>query len=237
MEKDRLWEIDALRGIAITAMIAFHFLFDLNYFGSLGWKIGQGGWWIFARSIALTFILLVGISLTLSYNRNRRSLEHYTRRGLKIFSWGLLITAVTWIFLEEGTIYFGILHFIGLSVILAYPFLARRKSAFVVGLLALFAGIIMMETRVQTYSLLWLGIAPANFYTFDYFPLFPWFGYVLFGIFIGNSFYKKGKRHYRLPDFSKMKVIKFLSFLGRNSLLLYLIHQPISIALVLAIIG
>ncbi|MDP7260622.1 MAG: heparan-alpha-glucosaminide N-acetyltransferase [archaeon] len=237
MDKGRLWEIDALRGLAISAMIAFHFLFDLNYFGNLGWKIGQGGWWIFARSIALTFILLVGISLTLSYNRNKRNLPYYIKRGLKIFSWGLLITAVTWIFLPAGTIYFGILHFIGLSIILAYPFLVKRKLAFVVGLLTVFAGIVIMEQRVQTYSLLWLGLAPANFYTFDYFPLFPWFGYVLFGIFIGNSLYKRGERQYKIQDLSTRKTIRFLSFLGRNSLFIYLIHQPISVALVLAIIG
>jgi uncharacterized membrane protein len=78
--------------------------------------------------------------------------------------------------------------------------------------------------------LLWLGFVPYNFYTLDYFPIFPWFGLVLIGIFLGNKFYQDGKRGFKLPDLSGSFIVDLLGTLGRNSLAIYLVHQPIIVA-------
>ena len=111
----RYWEIDFLRGVAIIMMIVFHAIFDFTFFSSYEIDLQSGFWWLFARITASIFIFLVGISLTLSYSR-KKEFSKYLYRGTKIFSWGLVITLVTWIFLSQGFIAFGILHFIGLSI-------------------------------------------------------------------------------------------------------------------------
>jgi len=68
----RFWEIDFLRGLAIIMMILFHLLYDLNYFGEYNLNLHSGFWWYFARMTATIFILLVGISLTLSFSRAKK---------------------------------------------------------------------------------------------------------------------------------------------------------------------
>lgn len=232
----RFWEIDFLRGIAIIMMIVFHFLFDLSYFGSYAVNVYSGFWWAFARATATVFILLVGISLTLSYSRAIQKKtgklgRKYLNRGLKIFAWGLIITVITWVFLSWGFIVFGILHLIGISIILAYPFIKHRYRNLLLGIIFISIGLYLGNFIFDFGWLFWLGFMPQNFYTLDYFPLFPWFGVSLIGIFLGNSLYKNYKRRFRFPELSDSPFIKLFCFLGRHSLLIYLIHQPILIAL------
>lgn len=232
--KQRFWEIDFLRGVAIIMMITFHFFYDLNYFGLHRINLSSGFWWIFARMIAATFILLVGVSLTISYSRvkklkAKKIFKKYFFRGLKIFSYGLLVTLATWIFLKKGFIIFGILHFIGISIILAYPFLKFRFRNLLLGIIFILIGIYIGNFYLNSYWLIWLGLTPHYFYTVDYFPIFPWFGVILIGLFLGNMLYPNGKRRLKIPDFSKFSLTKPFCFLGRNALVIYFIHQPILI--------
>lgn len=244
----RFWEIDFLRGLAIIMMITFHIFFDLNYFGlyRLGAEIYSGFWWLFARATATIFIFLVGVSLTLSYARAKKMKKYRTKkalfmkylaRGARIFSWGLLITLMTWLFLRDGFIVFGILHFIGLGIILAWPFLrhgtkstAKNFHLLLPAAIFIAAGLYLKNFTFDFSWLTWLGLAPAGFYTLDYFPLLPWFGVILAGLFFGNIFYPKGKRKFVLFDI-KNRFTRLFCFLGRHSLFIYLIHQPILIAL------
>jgi len=233
ISKRRLWEIDFLRGLAIIMMIIFHFFYDLNYFGIERINLRSGFWWYFGRIIATTFILLVGISLTLSYSKVKKRktswklFRKYFLRGLKIFFWGLIITFITWLSLKKGFIVFGILHFIGVSIILAYPFLKFRSWNLLLGIIFILIGIYIENIFLSSYWLVWLGFKPYQFYTVDYFPIFPWFGLILFGLFLGNLLYPNGKRRLKIIDLSNFSIIKLFCFLGRNSLLIYLIHQPI----------
>ena len=238
----RFWEIDSLRGVAIVMMVTFHFIFDLYYFGIYSLEVHSGFLWWFARLTAFIFIFLVGVSLSLSYSRtilkaNYRDQKNlfyrYLKRGLKIFGYGLIITAVTGIFIREGFIIFGILQLIGISIILEYPFLKHRYINLILGIIFIFGGIYLMDFRFDFYELLWMGFTPYNFYTLDYFPLLPWLGVVSLGIFLGNTLYENYTRHFKLPDFSKYSMIKVSGFLGRHSLLIYLIHQPVLIIILL----
>jgi uncharacterized membrane protein len=215
-------------------MIIFHAIFDMNYFSSYRIDIQSGFWWFFVRITASIFILIVGVSLTLSYSRaikeRKDLLMKYLYRGTKIFSWGLIITLITWLFFRQEFIVFGVLHFIGLSIILAYFFLRFRLLNLLLGAVFILIGIYLANLTVGFSWLLWLGFTPQNFYTFDYFPILPWFGLVLLGLFLGNTLYPNGKRRFKIREI-KNPATDLFCFLGRHSLLIYLIHQPILIAL------
>lgn len=79
-----------------------------------------------------------------------------------------------------------------------------------------------------------LGFHQQNLwrYTVDYFPLFPWFGVVLFGVGLGAILYKDGKRQFKFPDLSRYLPVRVVSAIGRRSLLVYLVHQPILVGLI-----
>lgn len=221
--KERLWQIDALRGIAIVLMIAFHLLFDLSYFHGLVLDLSGGALLILARSALCIFLLLVGISLSLSYNRSSKAMNSsqltvkYLKRGATIFGLGLIITAVTWLAFPESFIFFGVLHLIGLSIILARPFLSKTWLNLVLGIAVILAGLL-------------LNMQPPA-YTFDFTPLLPWFGLVLFGLFISNVL----RLHKKKPGLGPNAFSRFLAFIGRHSLLIYFLHQPILIAVVLLV--
>ena len=236
--KKRFWEIDFLRGIAIIMMIVFHLLYDLTYFGGCDLNLHSGFWLYFACATATIFIFLVGVSLTISFsisekieNLRQKLYLKYLKRGLRIFSWGLIITLMTWIFLRDGFVLFGILHLIGISIILAYPFLKLHYWNLLLGIAVIALGIYLKNFTFNFPWLLWLGFMPDYFYTVDFFPIFPWFGVVLIGIFFGNLLYPDCTRKFKLYDLSNFKFTRLFCLLGRNSLLIYLIHQPILIVL------
>lgn len=235
---ERFWEIDFLRGIAIVMMITYHLLFDLNYFGFTYTDLNSLPLLLFLYPIGTLFLLLVGISLTVSYakvknTRTKNQLRiKYLRRGSMIFGFGLLITLVTWIYPHDGFIIFGVLHCIGLSIILAYPFIRSRIPALLAGVLCISVGVFLQATVTVDFPwLLWLGFMPAQFYTLDYFPLLPWFGVVLVGIFLGNTLYQDNARTFKIKDRSRFIVSRMLCFFGRYSLIIYLAHQLIIVGL------
>jgi uncharacterized membrane protein len=240
----RFWELDSIRGLAIIMMITYHFLFDLTFFGIYSLDVYSGFLWVFARITAFTFIFIVGVSLTLSNSRAQITgrykegglFRKYLKRGLKIFSLGLLITIITWIFIPQEFIIFGVLHFIGISIILSYFFLKSKYLNLYLGMGLILLGIYLGNYTFDFNWLVWLGFIPSNLDTVDYFPLIPWFGVVLIGLFFGGLLYKNYQRQFKIPDLSKNYFIKIFSFLGRNSLIIYLIHQPILI-IILYLLG
>lgn len=237
-EYKRFWEIDLLRGVAIILMIAFHALYDFNYLLGYNFDLNSGMFQYIGRTSAVIFIFLVGVSLTLSRSRSvemnlpsQRMHSKYIKRGVTIFSWGLIITFLTWLFLKDGVVIFGILHFIGLSIIVAYPFLKLRYYNILIGAGLIFAGQYLGHITFDFPWLLWLGLKPYNFYSLDYFPLIPWFGVILIGIFTGNFLYPNYTRKFDIKNHSEFLPIRLLCMFGKRSLLIYLIHQPILIAL------
>jgi uncharacterized membrane protein len=243
--RERFWEIDVLRGVAVVAMVLYHFSYDLAYLVGL-FDVGffrSGIGLDMGRMIGGTFIFLAGLSLALSYSRAVASQPSegtlfwkYLGRGLRIFSYGLVITLFTWIFLPNEMVVFGILHLIGASIIVAYPFLRLKLANVALGLLCIVIGLYLNDFGTAHPWLAWLGIRP-NFFMLDYWPLFPWFGVALLGVFAGNALYgdasKRATRAIPQPPSSRP-----LAFLGRHSLLVYFVHQPVLIvALVLLGVG
>lgn len=238
----RFWEIDAVRGIAVVLMVFFHLMWDLAFFGAYSGSMLATPWRIFARSIGTTFIFLMGLSLTLTYNRlsskmdSRQLFRKYLLRGAMIFGWGMVITVVTYFALRRGFVVFGILHLLGLSTILAYPFLRWRWASLLVGTGIIILGSYSNDLMSQSPWLLWLGVKQLGRYMVDYYPLVPWFGVALLGLFFGLTLYPGGIPRFDLPDLSAKPPVRALAFLGRHSLVIYLAHQPIILG-VLVLVG
>lgn len=224
----RLWEVDSARGIAILLMLVSNFSTDLFFLG--GGSPQPGVWFYFARIVLSMFIFLAGVSLSLSHARvreNPRKGKKFLLRGAKIFCCGLLITAASFLLSREWTVWFGVLHLIGLSVVLSYPFLERKFAALFTGILVLFIGGILQTIAADVPLLLWAGVMPFFFISFDYTPVFPWFGIFLLGIFSGSVLFPQGKRRFPIKELSQNRFFRWLCLLGRNSLFIYFIHQPV----------
>jgi uncharacterized membrane protein len=232
--------VDAARGVAIAMMVVYHLMYDLDYFGGYPIESTSGFWARFADATASAFLLLVGVSLAISYARasaghpGRSLFGKYLLRGIRIFAYGMALTVVFLVF-GMGVVAFGILHLIGVSIILAYPFLRYRFANLFLGLSLVAAGVYMRIEGLSSQSpwLLPFGVVPENLVMPDYRPLLPWFGVVLLGVFAGNVVYG-GLRRPALFVGKAPAVARPLLPLGRNSLFVYLIHQPILIALLAA---
>jgi uncharacterized membrane protein len=231
-----LWEVDVLRGIAVVAMVLYHFSYDLAYFGLFGVGFFRSGLGLeTGRAIGTSFIFLAGLSLALSYQRavdgqpsGRKLFRKYLGRGVRIFSYGLLITFLTWIFVPREMIWFGILHLIGASIVLAYPFLGLGLPNIALGAGCIAIGLYLNNFDAAHPWIAWLGIRPNSF-MLDYWPIFPWFGVVLLGIFAGNALFG-GRRKQTIRAGPPLPAIRPLAFLGRHSLPVYLVHQPLLLA-------
>ena len=234
--RDRFWEVDAARGVAIIMMVVYHFTYDLYSFGGYDVDAVTGFWARFADATASLFLFLVGVSLAISSARAERTgFVAYLLRGLKILAYGMLLTVIFLVF-GMGVVAFGILHLIGVSIILAYPFLKLKYTNLLLGVAVFAAGLYL---RAQDLSgsawLLPLGVVPEGIVMPDYRPLLPWFGVVLIGLFFGNLVYGGGKRPAALSERAPVAARPLLP-LGRNSLVIYLVHQPVLITL-LAVLG
>ena len=238
----RLLEIDVLRGVAILAMAGFHLFFDLVFFAQSAldlYSFSSPFFWL-GRIAAVLFVGLAGVSLYLRFWRRGLNLEKnkpffdFVRRGIFIFGLGLLITIFTFLFFPQNTVWFGVLHLIGIATILSIPLVNRPKLAGALGLLVLILGI-GISLGIFSGFPHWLAIFPFSFSTFDYFPLFPWLGVFWLGIFLGSVFYPNAKA--RFADLKAGFFSGALAFLGKNSLWIYFVHQPVLVAILALTLG
>jgi uncharacterized membrane protein len=238
---ERFLEIDALRGLAVCGMVIFHFLFDYSFFVSPGSvDVNTGILFWMGRATAVVFVALAGLSLTLHAHRKESAANRmhewrrFVQRGIIILSLGLIISLATFVFFPEYSIWFGVLHLLGVSFIFGIPFLHRKRAALVGGII-FSAGGILLSTIFKSTLPFWPILLPVTFSTFDYFPLLPWFGVFLLGVAAGHYFYPHGIPREKLGWKNGNIVVRTLSVLGKKSLLIYFIHQPVLIGLLLLI--
>ena len=212
-------------------MVIYHLTYDLSTFGGYSIEAISGFWARFADATASLFLFLVGVSLAISHVRSRGDrFGKYLLRGLRIFGYGMALTVVFLLF-GMGLVAFGILHLIGVSIVLAYPFLSLRFTNFLLGIFVLVVGMyVMAQNPSGSPWMLPFGVVPEGWMMPDYRPLLPWFGVVLIGLGFGDIVYGGGTQPGILPQKTPV-VARPLLPLGRNSLLIYLVHQPILILL------
>ncbi len=217
----RIWEIDFFRAVAIILMVIFHTAYDLYFFTPVNIDITSGMWYWTGKTSALLFIFISGISSGFSRNS--------VKRGLRVLGAGMLVTAATWIFFRESYVRFGILHFLGVCMIL-FPVMKKANNILLlaVSVITALAAIPLRRISAGSALLLPFGVRYEGFSSLDYYPLCPYMAVFILGVIAYKLYYYKRKS---LFGFSyENRVILFLS---RHSLLIYLLHQPVILPIVL----
>ena len=244
LQRQRLHALDALRGLTLLSMIGYHGLWNLVYlFGAdIAWYKELPGY-IWQQSICWTFIALSGFCFPMG--------RHHLKRGLMIFGGGILVSLATHLLMPSSRITFGILTFTGSCMLLMIPLEKALKNVpsgigavvsmalFVLlhncneGTLGFESFVIGRLPRALYRNLLttYLGFPMKGFFSADYFPLLPWLflfltGYFLYGILHSRGWDVKLFARGRFP---------VLNWMGRHSLLIYLLHQPVLYGICLAV--
>lgn len=214
----RIGEIDFIRGVAFLFMATFHIVVDLRDFYQYNLDYMNGLWFFIGKFSAVLFMVTAGISCTLS--------SATLRHGGTVFLWGMLITVVTFFYNPGVYIRFGILHFLGVSIA-SYGIIKKMRLPALAALACVVfaAGAAAANTTADTVWLLPFGIVTPSFASMDYYPLLPWYGFFLVGIIAGKIRYGTRPRPY-----SGLRSNP-IAALGRHSLLLYLLHQPVLLCL------
>ena len=224
--KKRIWELDVLRGICILGVVIVHLIYDLvELYRIIVWEYPAAFKFIKDWG-GIIFIVLSGICVTLG--------SRSVRRGLLVFACGMVCTAATYgmyYFQMAGRgiiIYFGVLHCLGVCMLL-WPLFKKCPwwLLTVVGIVLIALGFyIKAEVSVDFPWLVPLGLHPTNFMSSDYFPLLPYFGFFLLGAALGRTVY--AKKQTLLPKVNTQNpIIRFFLLCGKHSLWIYLLHQPL----------
>jgi uncharacterized membrane protein len=224
--------IDYLRGIAIILMFIYHFFFDLNYYQFIQTDFYNNPWWIHFRTVIVSlFLWLVGISLFLSA-QNGINCKRYFKRLLLLSIAAILVSLSSYVTFPNSYIFFGILHFIIVASLVGLLFTHFYRLNLILGIAIIVIGTNYSNSIFNHDALQWFGLMPNKPATEDYAPFMPWFGVVLIGMFSAHLFFvqqhfKKLSNHilsWTSPHTSQQKLI---CGMGRYSLLLYLLHQPV----------
>jgi uncharacterized membrane protein len=228
--------IDALRGVALLAMFAYHFSFDLVYFHVVQANPHESLVWIACRTLILSsFLLLVGMSLVLA-NRDGIRWPAFWRRFAQVAGCAMLVSIGSYVIFPKSWVYFGVLHHIALASLLELAFLRFDVLNLLLGLVLIGVGAFVQLPAFDAPPLNWIGLMTHKPITKDYVPLLPWFGVVLVGMFLGKRFLSGAfmlvKNWQPVNGASRL-----LTIIGRHTLLLYMLHQPVFFGLLWLVFG
>ncbi len=237
--KTRYHLLDSIRGLLLIMMIVYHTMFDVMVLGESSFSIFNIAGYIFQQSIGWGFIFLSGMCRALG--------KKHLRRGLTVLGAAAFVSFVTYVFTPGQAINFGVLVLLGSSMLIVIPLEKVIKDrhapiGFVISIVLFiltrnvsdgnlgFEGLRLIELPdflYRNYATAYLGFPPSRFTSGDYYPLIPWFFLYMCGYFfwklIGTKEWLQKPLSIKIP---------VLSFLGRHSLIVYLLHQPICYAAV-----
>lgn len=229
----RLAEIDIVRGLAIIGVVIFHIVWDLEFTGFISGIAFQPIWLGFGRVLAGTFMFLVGVSLVLAHERTFNK-NAYIKRLCVIAFAAVAISVVSWFAFPNSFIYYGILHAIAVASFVGFFFLRLPVHMLLVaGMLSLLLPNSFSSELFDTRWLAWTGFYERAPVSNDFVPFFPWIGLSILGI----AFAKFSKLPTRMGALSPKALtnpfVKFIAWSGQNSLAIYLIHQPVLLAIII----
>ena len=205
--------LDLMRGVAIIMMVAFHFIYDLNSFGFTDIPLfthWAGTAW--RTLIVFLFLSAVGISLVIAHSKTLK-LKKFIKRQIYLGIAALIVSAGTYVMFPDGWVYFGILHLIWVSSLIAIFFINLPKTSLLIAVIILISSI-LGQLNFSIISNIFEPYLPLS--SIDYYPLFPWLSFVFIGIYLG---------HY--PHYQKVFTFRlnWLEVIGKHALIIYLTHQ------------
>lgn len=237
----RIQFFDILRGLAVVLMVVYHIVFVLWWFGMSGvWTDPLSWYWIIVARIALiTFILVSGAVMQIQYwkvQAGKKDSKFFLRRALFLGWWALAISIFSIVFAPSAPIFFGIIHLLAVSAVLGLPFYTFSLRGQILGAVAVFVAWLIPWSQLVSSKLLdsWLlvivGVSPPAFQTLDYVSVLPFFGWYILGMVVAKIVFN----YPILLDFeSKKPLMVVLSKVGMNSLMIYVMHVPLLVLLVL----
>lgn len=223
----RLLSLDLARSAALLGMVIFHFAFDLEMFGYIApGTTTSGGWAVFARIVAGSFLFVAGASLYLAHRSGIRW-RGFLRRLTVLAAAAALVTVATYIAMPARYVYFGILHSIAVASVVGLLFL--RIPAPVTLVIAGFALFVPYLFRHEVFNapwLYWIGLSTQWARAIDFEPVFPWVAPFLAGLAIAKLL------PVSIGETPVSPLAKAATWPGRHSLAIYLVHQPVLIGLV-----
>ncbi|WP_052341637.1 heparan-alpha-glucosaminide N-acetyltransferase [Salinarimonas rosea] len=224
----RFAAVDVARGAALVAMIVYHLGWDLWFYRLVAVEVPfDPAWRAFARTIAASFLVLVGVSLVLASDAGLDA-RAFLRRLAKVGGAAALVTAATLVAFPQSFIFFGILHMIALGSVLALPFLRLNPAiTLVVAAGVLVAPFLVSSSAFDTRWLAWTGFYETAPDTNDFEPVFPWLAAVLAGVAAGRILLDTPLRARLAALEVRGRLGRGLVWMGRWSLVIYLLHQPI----------
>ena len=223
----RIPHLDIARTAALGGMAVYHFFYDLELFGFLPGGMLQAGYWReLALLIAGSFLFLSGVSLFLAHHDGIRW-RAFGRRVVVLAAASAAISLVTYLAIPDRFIHFGILHSITVASLLGLPFVFLPSGVVIAaGAAVLAIPQVFRDDAFNAGWLLWTGLSTERRPSMDFEPVFPWFGVFLFGIAAAKLLVMFGGFR-TLVEQRKSRAVELLSWPGRNSLAVYLLHQPI----------
>ena len=239
MPSQRFDSIDALRGVAIVWMAAFHFCYDLNHFGWIHQNFLADPFWTVQRTVIVSlFLFCAGLGQSVAVQQGQRWPRFWRRWG-QVALCAVLVTVGSWWMFPQSYIYFGVLHGIAVMLIIVRLTASWGRWLWLLGALAIAlkfeadyahgSGTQLAFLNDRAFN--WLGLVGHKPKTEDYVPLVPWLGVMWWGMAAGTWL----QRH-RAPWLRAAPAPVALSFLGRWSLSFYMLHQPVLMG-VLSLVG
>lgn len=230
---ERFDRLDALRGAAIVWMAVFHFCFDLNHFGLLDPRqdFYRDPFWTVQRATIVTlFMFVAGLSVAVALEAGQ-GWPRFWRRWAQIAACAVLVSAGSALMFPRSWISFGVLHGFALMLVAARLAAPLRGWLWPLGLALVLLPQFVQHPFFDTRWTNWVGLTTRKPVTEDWAPVLPWLGVVLWGVAAGQGLLARRRAALAgaLPG-----VLSPLALLGRWSLSVYMLHQPVLIGAILA---